>query len=396
MNSRTPDAPLNATRPRGRLSALGASLARNGNRERPPLSDYGLLGRYGLAVGTVAVAMALTQVIAPLRTQPPTIVFFVAVILTSWYSGERAGIFATLLSILVMDVAFVHPVYSFHLQLLLLDNSIDLLAFAVGAWAISSLQERWRRDHRSLVAVEYELEIARRIQQHFLVSRAPTVGGLEIAGACIPASATGGDFFDYIPMANGRLGIVVGDVSGHGVGPALVMARVQAYLRALALTHDDPKDILTLANRLVYQDTEDDCFVTVFFAQFDPRTHMLRYAAAGHEAYLVGACGEKTALKSTGLPLAVEADAEDLCSATLPIQPGQIVLLVSDGITEAMSADGEQFGVARAIETVVNHHQHPAKEIVAALYRAASGFRGKAVQQDDMTIVVLKARCAAG
>ncbi len=358
------------------------------------LAGYGLLAQLGLAAGTVGLALVLTGAIQPLRDQPPTILFFAAVVLTSWYAGEQAGLVATVLSIAALDFLFVSPIYSFHLQLL--NNSVNLLTFAGATWLVSILQNRWRRTHRTLVTVEYDLQIARRIQQRFFPSRAPELPGIELGGACFPAAATGGDFYDYMPVSNGCVGIAIGDVTGHGVGPALVMALIRAYLRALSLTHTDPGEILTEANRLVYDDTSEECFATAFLGHVDPRTNTLRYAAAGHQAYLLENSGDVTTLPSTGLPLAVEVDSRIVCGAVTKFRPGQILLLLSDGIAETISPDGNVFGRTRAIEIVHAHRTQPAQKIVEALYRAASEFKGNADQEDDMTIVIVKAALADG
>src|SRR5262249_5464583 len=161
-----------------------------------------------------------------------------------------------------------------------------------------------------------------------------------------PAEATGGDYFDFIPMRNGCVGIVVGDVSGHDFGSALLMSEVRAYLRALVLTHDDLSDILTLANALLVKDM-DDTFVTLFFACLDPQTRSLVYAGAGHEGVLLHATGRRERLRSTSLPLGFEKDLVVASAPALVLEPGDVVVLLSDGVTEAPSQRGDRFGIDR-------------------------------------------------
>lgn len=389
MNPKISDASASGPRAEKLSHWLKATPGWSLSSEPAALVGSGVLVRYGLAILAVVAAVLLTYRISPHDQQPSTTLFFVAVILTSWYAGELPGILATLLSILALECLFWRPETPFHVQLL--DTSLDLLAFAVGTWLINSLQNRWRRTHGALVTVRSELEIARRIQQQFFPSHVPTMAGLELSGVCFPAADTGGDFFDYVSMPNGSLALALGDVSGHGVGPALVMALVRAYLRALALTRTDPGAILTEANRLLYQDTADDCFATVFLAHVDPQTYTVSYASAGQEAFLLKPSGKITTLRSTGVPLAVQSDARIPCGDSISLGPGDILVLLSDGIAETRSSDNRLFGWSTALDIIQTHHHRSAEEIVTALHRAVCDFRGDSPQEDDMTILVAKA-----
>ena len=354
----------------------------------PAIFRVGYLARGGFAIGTVAAALALTLGVQPLREQPPTLLFFTAVILTSWYAGTRAGLLASVLSIVALDFFLVEPLYSLQIEVL---DLVDFAAFAGATWLISTLQARWRRTHRSLVEVEQETQLARQIQQRLFPASPPSCQGFDIAGVCLPASATGGDFFDYIPVAGNSLGIVVGDVSGHGLGPALGMALVHAYLRALALTQTRPDEILTRANQIVCEETENGWFATVFLASLVAPSRSLTYAGAGHEAYLLDESGEVTVLPSTGMPLGISRDEEVASGVERILQPGQILLLVSDGILESASPDNEMFGLTRLVELVHKGRDQPAREIAETLCRAAQSHAQPAAQTDDMTVVVIKA-----
>ena len=357
--------------------------------EQPTLLRFGRWACYGFAMGAVTLALCTTYSIQPLREQPPTLLFFVAVILTSWYAGLRAGFVAAALSMLALDLVFVKPTLSFQMEIV--EDGADFIAFAAATWLVSAFQVHWRETHRKLVAVEQEVQIARRIQQRFFPAAAPSIPGLEIGGSCFPAGDTGGDFFDYIPMPDERLGIAVGDVSGHGLGPAIVMVLLRAYMRALALTCSDPEEVLTRANRLLSEDTEDEWFATVFLVQFDRRSGTFLYAGAGHECHLLDVSGEVIELESTGMPLGVYADARISQSPAAALLPGQLLILLSDGIVESHSARGECFGWARVLETVLAHRRESAKEMVAAIYHAACFHRGNLAQEDDMTVVIVKA-----
>ena len=169
-------------------------------------------------------------------------------------------------------------------------------------------RNRRERAERELLKNQVEMEIARQIQKRLLPKGPPSLPGFDIAGFCKPAAATGGDFYDYIPMADGCLGIVVADVSSHGFGPALIMAGTRRLLRTLVETHSDIGEILSIANRAICEDTDHESFVTVFFARLDPRSRIVLYAGAGHCGFVIESAGTVQTLESTGLILGIEDD----------------------------------------------------------------------------------------
>lgn len=356
-------------------------------REQPSLSRGGPALRYGFAAGSVAFALLVTYFVKPLREQPPSLLFFTAVILTSWYGGMRAGLCASILSIAALDVFFVGGLMSRQMEVV---DLVDVVAFGGVAWLTSFTQDRWRRTHRTLVMVEEDMYVARQIQHRFFPAQAPVLPGFDVAGGCFPADATGGDFFDYIPMPDNCIGICIGDVSSHGVGPALVMSLIRAYLRALSRSQADPGVILSETNDIACDDLEEGRFVTVFLCRLKPQTHSMIYAGAGHESYLLHVSGETTTLSSTGLPLGLTKDRPIDSAPAITLQPGELVLLVSDGIFESVSANRKQFGLAQTLEVVRANRHLSAAEIVAVLCRAAQDYGRHAPQQDDMTVVVIK------
>jgi serine phosphatase RsbU (regulator of sigma subunit) len=251
---------------------------------------------------------------------------------------------------------------------------------------LAEVKARWEVER-----LNEEIRIARQVQQRLFPAAPLLFSGLDIAGVSFPAEATGGDYFDYIPMPDGGLAVVVGDVCGHGFGPALLMAELRAYLRAFLLTRTDVSQILGLLNQALGGDT--DRFVTLLVAKLDPATRGLEYAGAGHPpGYVFNAAGEvKTRLESTGFPLAVVPEGEYTTTSAPPLQPGEIVLLLTDGVVEAHGAGGEQFGTARALEVVRSHRREPAPAILNALCRAVRDFCGHSAPLDDMTAIVVKA-----
>ena len=251
------------------------------------------------------------------------------------------------------------------------------------------LEERRRAEDARL---QFRFRIAKEVQQKFFPSSPPRMPGLDIAGASLPAEETGGDYFDYIPFSDGGLGIVIGDVCGHGFGPALLMSATRAYLRALALSHQRVGDVLALTNRALNADVDEGRFVTLFLARLDPAERTLVYANAGHPSgFILGADGSiKRELESTGLPLGVLDEAEFPEVGPIALAEGDVVLLLTDGIVEATNPDREPFGFERAIEVVRAHRDRPAAEVVLALHEAVRRFAGDTGLIDDVTSLIVR------
>ena len=250
-----------------------------------------------------------------------------------------------------------------------------------------------KRDERALRENQEQFAVAREIQQRLFPKGAPACPGFDIAGGSYPAEATGGDYFDYLPMLNDHLGIVVGDVTGHGVGPALLMAETRAYLRLLATRREGVGEILERANSILAEDMGGERFITMFLARLNLKTRELDYASAGHPAgYVLDATGAvKATLKRTGIPLGMKPDTRYQSAPPLPLATGDLVLLLTDGIDEACGPDDSLFGIGRTLEVVRENLEKPARQIVEALYASARSFANHTPQIDDITAIVIKA-----
>jgi sigma-B regulation protein RsbU (phosphoserine phosphatase) len=242
---------------------------------------------------------------------------------------------------------------------------------------------------RALLRSNEELRLAREIQQRFYPTVAPLVPGFDIAGASLPAEAAGGDYFDYLPMTGGQLGLVIGDVSGHGLGPALLMSQTRSYLRALLLLTQDVSDLFTRLNAFLEADFGEEHFVTLFLARVDPQGRKVAYAGAGHQAYVLRAGGRVETLIATGIPLGI-MPGPTRGAPELSLFPGDVLLMVTDGIEETVSPEGFELGRGRILEVVQANRHRSASEIVTALFSATSDFAAGGVQQDDITAVVAK------
>ncbi len=246
-----------------------------------------------------------------------------------------------------------------------------------------------------------EFRVARRIQQKLFPRTVPELPGLDIAvatfgfdigGASYPAEAIGGDYYDFVPLRGGSLGIAIGDVSGHGVGPALLMAEVRAFFRAFAQTEADVGAILGLMNRVLVPDIDEDRFVTLLLARLDPHTRRFSYASAGHQpGFILDAVGNvRRTLGSTGTPLGLFPDDAFPAGEEVQLAPGDLVLLVTDGVMEARDPGGARFGVQRTLNLVRAYRKESAGAIVENLYHGVRAFGQTLPQYDDVTATVIK------
>jgi len=235
-----------------------------------------------------------------------------------------------------------------------------------------------------------EFRAAQEIQQRLYPTKAPELPGFDIAGALYPAKATAGDYFDYIPMLDGCLGVVLGDVSSHGMGPALLMSETRACLRTLVQVHSDVGEILTRANRVLAADTSDFHFVTLLMARLDPRDRSMVYASAGQRGYLLHAGIDATVLDSTSMPLGVRPDTLVPAAAPVALQPGELVAFFTDGLFEAESPGRVRFGVARALQIIRSERDKSARQIIDSLHNELLGFCRNQPPSDDVTVVIVK------
>lgn len=334
------------------------------------------------------LAFLLRRVLRPeLPGQIAGPLFFAAVVVSAWRGGLGPGLLAAALSILALEYFFLPPVWGLRLGWC---DAPRLAVYLLTVVLVSRLLGHWRKSADDLSRTQEGLRAARAIQQRLFPGHVPALTGFDLAGACHPAEAIGGDCFDYVRFHGGGFGLVVADVSGHGLGPALLMAETRAFLRAFALRSDDPGEVLTLANRLLSQDSSNEHFCTLFLGRLDCGSRSLLYASAGHEGYLLDADGQARLLRATSMPLGIAGDLVVPCADPLRLAPGQILVVFTDGVQETQGTDGTHFGAGRAIEVVRANRLRPAREIVAGLLLAVRAFSGE--RRDDVTVVVLKAQ----
>jgi sigma-B regulation protein RsbU (phosphoserine phosphatase) len=236
------------------------------------------------------------------------------------------------------------------------------------------------------------LQIARTIQRGMYPVKAPGVDGYDIAWITRSSEETGGDYFDFLSLDPGRLVLAVGDVSGHGIGAALLMAAGRANLRALLSVKQDLKEVMGRLNDLLVQDMDSERFMTLFLGSLDTREHSLAFVSAGHDPPLFYSRSRRqvVALRSTGIPLGMMPKWDYERGLEQRMDCGDILLLTTDGVWEATSQSGERFGRERVMEALTDTAEGPAREIVEAILSRLEAHMGGADPQDDMTLVVLK------
>jgi phosphoserine phosphatase RsbU/P len=237
-----------------------------------------------------------------------------------------------------------------------------------------------------------ELEIAKGIQQSFLPDSAPVIPRIELAARNVPALEVGGDFYDFIPIAQDRWGLVIADVSGKGVPAALFMALSRTLIRASTMTNADPALSITQANRLICEDSKTSMFVTLFYAILDAKAMTLNYVNAGHNPPLLlqNASPDVRLLKAKGIALGV-IDEIELQSVRVDLKPGDVLVLYTDGVTEAINALEEEFGEERLLRIITENRNRPAQEILDQILSEITAFAGDRPQYDDITLMVLRA-----
>ncbi|HKI12600.1 MAG TPA: SpoIIE family protein phosphatase [Candidatus Acidoferrum sp.] len=271
-------------------------------------------------------------------------------------------------------------------------NSFSLVSFdevthAVEAQrrAVAEKQEAERRSAQ-------ELEIAKQVQARLFPQSQPVLRTLEYAGICIQARKVGGDYYDFLDLGGGRLGLVIGDIAGKGIAAALLMANLQANLRSqCAIALDQPQRLLQSVNQLFRENTPDGSYATLFFAEYDDGAGRLRYANCGHLcALLLRSDDTMERLSSTATVLGVFKE-WDCGIEECRVLPGDTLALYTDGITEAFDRAGDEFGEERLCEALRRHRGLCSQELLGAIVEEVRRFSPQE-QNDDITLIVAKGR----
>ncbi len=235
-----------------------------------------------------------------------------------------------------------------------------------------------------------ELEIAREVQERLFPQKFPKLVGVDCWGYCRPARGVGGDYYDFLELPDGRLGIAIGDVSGKGIPAALLMASLQASLRSQAMAGlHDLAALMSNVNKLVYDTSQSNRYATFFYGEFDPATHRLAYVNGGHNAPVILRGPDVVRLEATG-PVVGLLPGVSFTMESCQLQAGDIFIGYTDGISEAMNEQDEEWEEERFIASARRSEDGGSKAMIEGIFRDADAFTGSAKQYDDMTLSVMK------
>jgi serine phosphatase RsbU (regulator of sigma subunit) len=276
-----------------------------------------------------------------------------------------------------------------------LQDDLELLTAIASSAAIAVENARLYQVAVEKGRMERELQMAREVQASLLPRETPAIPGWEFAARWKPAREVAGDFYDFIPGREGQMGLVMADVSDKGMHSALFMALTRSIVRASVSHAQEPLTGITNANRLIYADSTGGMFVTLFYALLSPGTGEIRYVNAGHNPPLilrrVDDAGREalTELRPTGMALGIVEDFS-FEQRVVSLEPGDLLLLYTDGVTDAFNPDDQQYGMERLRRVLLAHRQASAAELVAVLERSIAEFAGPTAQFDDMAILAAR------
>lgn len=273
------------------------------------------------------------------------------------------------------------------------EDEIRFLQILANQAGLAIVYARLHKEELRLQRLEEELAVGRNIQRSLLPSAPVTADGWQISNVYLPARQVGGDLYDHfeLPVGEDRVGLVIGDVAGKGVPAALFMATSRTLIRSTALAGLTPASTLAEANRLILQDSPTELFLSAFYGILNTSDGRLTYANAGHNPplWFRKAEGDFQELAARGIVLCV-IDNVSLEEKSIEIASGDILVLYTDGVTEAVDADTEEFGVERLQQVVASNRRKGASEILEAIVEAVTTFIGDVEQPDDLTLMVIK------
>lgn len=270
------------------------------------------------------------------------------------------------------------------------ERDLQLLTLIAGVAAIRIENVRLLEVQQEKKRLADELAVASEIQLRLHPASPPPIDGYDLTGVSFPCYEVGGDYYDFIAKRDGRFVIALGDVSGKGTGAALLMSSVHAAVRAQATTRLSASEVVREINQYIYDNTPANRYVTLFYSELDAHAHELIYINAGHNSpILVRANGEVICLDIGGFPVGITPDG-DYCEGRVRFEPGDVLVIYSDGATESRNEEGEEFGESRLIEIIKKNQRRTVAGIRDQIDEALTQFVGKAKANDDLTLVIVK------
>jgi sigma-B regulation protein RsbU (phosphoserine phosphatase) len=352
----------------------------------------------------VGLFLAASLAVLDLATPPNLsfLIFYIApVLFLVWFVGRGAALLATALAAGVWTYEDVLSAGGQSSPALAIWSVATRFGFFVlFVEIVERLKAALERSHRAEQReMERDVEIAQAVQLRLFPQTAPTLPGLDCHGLCRPVRGVAGDYYDFLALGPGKLGIAVGDVSGKGISAALLMASLQASLRSyLSVNRDGMGTITREMNRQLFALTEPTRFATFFWGIYEEASHTFRYVNAGHDPPFLlrrafGSAPEGPSgvqrLATAGLPLGAFAGSE-YREAAIALEAGDLIAIYTDGITEATNPAEEEFGVARLEELLRTNAHLPAAELCRRVLETVDGFRSGSPQHDDMTLLIVR------
>jgi sigma-B regulation protein RsbU (phosphoserine phosphatase) len=272
-------------------------------------------------------------------------------------------------------------------------EDIDLLTTVANQAGVSIENARLHVQEIEKVKLENEMNVARRIQQYLLPQKSPQMKGLDVTGISIPALSVGGDYFDYIMLDDHRLLIAIGDVSGKGVSAALYMAKIQGMIQIASRMFTSPREILIEINKQMYHGMDRQSFITIILALLDLKEKKIQICRAGHNPVIELNKGQLNLIQCKGVGVGLvdgEKFEKGLDEEVKPLVAGNTFVFFTDGVTEAMNENREEFGDEKLFQLIQSHKKADAGTLLKEVIDAVKAFCGKAEQNDDITLVVTK------
>jgi serine phosphatase RsbU (regulator of sigma subunit)/protein-S-isoprenylcysteine O-methyltransferase Ste14 len=357
------------------------------------LTGSALVGPYHAMVSSSVLIYFLFIILSTLRLRPMLCVL----------AGVSSAVGYTAVLLVTLYAAPNHPNRHFMPDQTYINYAVLLL----GAGVVAAAVARQIRQHlmaalaevetrRKLDRIEFDLKVARSIQMDLLPKRAPNVAGYDIAGWSEPADQTGGDYYDWIELPDGRIIVTIADAAGHGIGPALLIAACRAYFRAIATRNDPLESITAQVDTLLAADIPDGRFITAAIALLDPQENQIRLYSAGHAPMYVyvAARDEVVRYDADQPPLGTYIGQSDSHARTIPMAAGDSLVLITDGFFECANAAGEMLGMERLSAAIGSHHALCSEKMIRRLYDDVLEFSHGVAQADDITAVVIKRKPA--
>jgi len=368
------------------IGALVAASAHIAFPEIPTGSLFAMSMLFALVVGFSALSSA--RVIFPwFRTLPAAVRALLQVLVL--ISGTVFG--SAIVVVMNPLVSLARPGT---IALVILVNALLAVATGIALYTYDSMRHQIVQSfqlQRDKDAIERQLQLALEVQKELFPKTIPRVAGLQLAGVCLPAIGVGGDYYDFLPLGEDRVGLVVADVSGKGIPAALLMAGLQASVRGLVLPSLPAAEVNRRLNEVIYRSTSPSRYATLFFGVYDGRERTLTYSNAGHNPPILICENGPKRLDSGGIPLGVLGDVsydQDKHS----VAPGDILALYTDGVTESVDRSGREFGEDRLIDLLSRNRGRTLDEMIPIVIEELRNWTGGGPPHDDITLVL--ARCA--